>query len=111
VSRSAAIAAYCRECVYDPVVGGTWREQVAVCACTDCPLWCYRPLPRNPPAGVQARDPASLPSWFGAGGHDQAIAALRSDGCAKPDSASVFHARLTAQVGGATTPPGEGGSA
>lgn len=45
-----AVAQMCRECIYDPKSGlGTWREQVAQCACTTCPLWRKRPGPRNGP--------------------------------------------------------------
>ena len=46
MSRQKAINAKCKDCIYDPKSGlGTWRQQVAGCTCTDCPLYPYRPLP------------------------------------------------------------------
>lgn len=45
-SYSAAVAAFCRSCIYDPEARGTWREQVAACADGRCPLHQLRPVPR-----------------------------------------------------------------
>jgi len=39
-----AIAAFCKECIYDPLAGGTWRMQTANCKITTCPLYEHRPL-------------------------------------------------------------------
>lgn len=45
-SLRGAINAKCRECIYDPEAGrGTWRQQVAACTSTRCPLFPVRPLP------------------------------------------------------------------
>jgi hypothetical protein len=46
-SRAAAIAAKCRDCIYDPLSAGTWREQVAACESGNCPLFDVRPVPRT----------------------------------------------------------------
>lgn len=40
-----AINDKCKECVYDPLLPGTWRAQVSNCACLDCPLYSVRPVP------------------------------------------------------------------
>lgn len=42
------VNAKCVECIYDPISGGgTWREQVAACASTKCPLWPIRAASRG----------------------------------------------------------------
>ena len=46
-SRKAAIDAKCKDCTYDPLEVGGWRQQVAACTCTDCPLYAFRPMPRQ----------------------------------------------------------------
>ena len=38
-----AINAKCYSCVYDPLAGGTWLQQVEECRIEDCPLWSVRP--------------------------------------------------------------------
>ncbi len=44
-TRGRAIAAMCKQCLYDPIGGqGTWRQQVEACTSTDCPLWRFRPV-------------------------------------------------------------------
>lgn len=42
-----AINAKCKDCVYDKVERGTWREQVADCGAHTCPLYSVRPVPRS----------------------------------------------------------------
>ena len=43
-SLREAINAKCKDCIYDPLSGqGAWREQVAACTATDCPLYHVRP--------------------------------------------------------------------
>lgn len=39
----AGINAKCKDCIYDPLAGGNWRQQVHACVDTACPLWEYRP--------------------------------------------------------------------
>lgn len=106
MTRSQAIAAKCRECIHDPAAAGTWREQVAICGCADCPLWRYRPLPRSAPPWMASRDPSDLPAGFSGLGHDGAIATLRGNIDAKADSARVGLHRGPCMEGAATTLPG-----
>lgn len=45
MSRTAAINEKCKDCIYDPAVKGTWREQVELCTSEkSCALWPYRPV-------------------------------------------------------------------
>jgi hypothetical protein len=46
-SRTQAINAICKLCIYDPDARGAWREQVATCASANCPAHPVRPVPRN----------------------------------------------------------------
>lgn len=64
MSLRAAINAKCRECVYDPKAGGTWRAQVQACSCADCPLWTHRPrtLAAGTPRQRLVQDSAELTS-------------------------------------------------
>lgn len=41
-SLRAAIDAKCKDCVYDPLERGGWRQQVDACGCTSCPLYDVR---------------------------------------------------------------------
>lgn len=43
-SLRKCIEAKCKDCTYDPLAGGTWREQVEECTVRSCPLWEVRPL-------------------------------------------------------------------
>lgn len=45
-SLRQAINAKCRDCIFDPAVGGNWRKQTHACTVTSCPLWFVRPLSR-----------------------------------------------------------------
>jgi hypothetical protein len=42
-SLRQAIDAKCKDCTYDPYADGRWREQIAACTVTKCPLWSVRP--------------------------------------------------------------------
>jgi len=45
MSRTKAINEKCKDCIYDPKVNGTWREQVELCTSEkSCALWPYRPI-------------------------------------------------------------------
>lgn len=60
MTRQQAINAFCRQCICDPSNGGgTWKEQVAACTATTCPLFAHRPLPRyaSGAAADRWRDP------------------------------------------------------
>jgi hypothetical protein len=76
-SLRAAIDAKCKSCIYDPRSGrGAWREQVAGCSSSSCPLHPVRPLPvkaRNPAAEAQSRGPLVI----AAAGHEEAILARK----------------------------------
>jgi hypothetical protein len=77
LSLRAAIDAMCKSCIYDPGSGnGAWREQVAGCSSSNCPLHSVRPLP------VKARNPAAEPQsggplLIGAADQEQAILARK----------------------------------
>lgn len=43
-SLRGAINAHCRDCVYDPSNGGTWRQQVEDCTVKACSLHSVRPV-------------------------------------------------------------------
>ena len=47
MTRQKAIEAKCKECIYDPLDDGTWRQQVEGCDLVDCSLWEYRPKSRS----------------------------------------------------------------
>ena len=39
----ARVNLMCKECIYDPLEEGRWREQVDACTDRGCPLWPVRP--------------------------------------------------------------------
>ena len=43
-SMKKSIEAKCRDCIYDPMAGGSWRAQVESCTTQSCGLWTVRPL-------------------------------------------------------------------
>jgi hypothetical protein len=43
MSLRKAIDNKCRDCIYDELERGAWREQVARCTIRECPLWPVRP--------------------------------------------------------------------
>lgn len=62
MTRQSAIDAKCKDCLYDPGCGkGTWKEQIAQCMSTTCPLWPYRPAPRGGQWFDPPRDPSRIP--------------------------------------------------
>ena len=102
MTRAQAIAAKCRECIHDPHASGTWREQVATCHCHDCPLWRFRPLPRNAPPWIAAREADNLPADFHRLQHDDAIRRLRGNIAASANGCTVQVIRDTYPHRGAT---------
>ena len=46
MTRQQAIEAKCKDCIYDELDHGTWRQQVERCELTDCALYPYRPKSR-----------------------------------------------------------------
>jgi hypothetical protein len=65
-TRGGAIAAHCKDCIYDPAASGTWREQVAACTAFECALWRFRPVQDKAscPDWIKSRDPADLPDGW-----------------------------------------------
>ncbi len=47
-SLRAAIDDKCRDCIFDPLAVGNWRQQVTLCSVYSCPLWEVRPVSRAP---------------------------------------------------------------
>ncbi len=45
-SLRSAVNAKCRDCIFDRLSAGTWREQVAACVSSNCELHPVRPMPR-----------------------------------------------------------------
>ena len=43
-SKAKAINEMCKDCTYDSMDKGTWREQVQSCNIKRCPLFNFRPL-------------------------------------------------------------------
>lgn len=72
-TRGEAIAAKCRDCLYDDKASGTWRQQVSACHQTDCPLWRVRPLAGGGPDCIRARDPSRLPDNWRDLSHEAAV--------------------------------------
>ena len=48
----------CKDCIYDPTVPGTWRQQVSLCTIKTCPFWDIRAKPTS-------RIPESTLRWYG----------------------------------------------
>lgn len=90
-TRSAGIAAYCKQCIHDSAAFGTWREQVAVCPSTDCPLWRFRPAQdaASCPDWIKSHDPADLPERWARLEQAAAVRAMRADIAAKPNARVV----------------------
>ena len=68
-SMRRAINAMCKDCIFDPMGGGNWRQQVSACSTPSCPLFELRPLSR--PEG------SPKPSTRCARGQDDALASDR----------------------------------
>ena len=45
--QTRAIDAKCKECLYDELADGTWRQQVERCELVECALWKFRPQSRS----------------------------------------------------------------
>lgn len=56
-SYKDAVYAKCKDCCYDPLDRGTWRQQVEACTVKICPLWELRPK-----STVEKEDEICLPS-------------------------------------------------
>lgn len=76
MSLRKAINGKCKDCIYDPLAGGTWLAQVAQCSCIDCPLWPVRPAPKDGSFSNPPRDRARVPSEWLAKPNGEAKSAL-----------------------------------
>jgi len=47
-SLRKAVNAKCKDCIYDNLAPGTWRQQVTLCTVNMCPLWEVRPRAATP---------------------------------------------------------------
>lgn len=63
-TRSAAIAAKCRDCIFDSQAAGTWRQQITVCPATNCALWRFRPLAEGIASCFKSRSADDLPQGW-----------------------------------------------
>lgn len=54
-SLRSAIDAKCKDCIYDDLERGRWREQVDACTVTECPLHAVRTRSTAARACVAAR--------------------------------------------------------
>ena len=58
LTRQQAINAKCKDCSYDHMDVGTWRQQVTICGGIDCALYPYRQVD----SVARAMDTPSLPA-------------------------------------------------
>ncbi len=47
-SLRKVINAKCKDCIYDDLAPGTWRQQVNLCSSYSCSLWPHRPKSASP---------------------------------------------------------------
>jgi len=47
MSLRKVINAKCKDCIYDNLAAGTWRQQVELCSVYSCPIWPVRPVSRG----------------------------------------------------------------
>ena len=48
MSLRAAVNAKCKDCCFDPIEPGRWKQQVEACSVTRCPLYDVRPRSTAP---------------------------------------------------------------
>jgi hypothetical protein len=58
MSLRKAINKNCKNCVYDKIAAGTWRQQVTLCGVNSCALYDVRPKSTRP-------IPESVLSYYG----------------------------------------------
>jgi len=59
ISLRKAINDHCKTCSYDPLNGGTWRQQTEACSVKSCNLYPVRPVPKVK-ASTGAEQPEGL---------------------------------------------------
>jgi len=47
MSLRKAVNDKCRECLYDPLSNGNWRQQITACTSPNCPLFPFRPISKS----------------------------------------------------------------
>ncbi len=104
-TRGEAIAAKCRDCLYDDKALGTWRQQVSACHLTDCPLWRVRPLAGGVPDCIRARDASRLPDDWRDLSHDAAVRIVAGRIDANPRGCAVEAVRDRSRCGSASPYP------
>ena len=72
MTRQQAIEAKCKDCTYDELDDGTWRQQVERCELIECSLWEYRPISRSNMPDM-ARSAAVQPH-YGSGRDQEGVA-------------------------------------
>ena len=60
LTRQQAIDANCKDCNYDELDVGTWRDQIERCSSLQCPFYEYRPLTTATKKGLQRERVASM---------------------------------------------------
>ena len=58
MSLRKAINQHCKDCIYDNLAAGTWRQQVTLCSVPTCALFSVRPKTTYP-------IPESVLSYYG----------------------------------------------
>jgi len=104
-TRGEAIAAKCRDCLYDDRASGTWRQQVSACHLTGCPLWPVRPLAGGVPDFIRARDAARLPADWCDLSHETAVGIIAGRIAATPRGCAVEAIRDLSRCGSASAYP------
>lgn len=68
MSLRKSIDAKCRDCICDETQPGTWREQIAACTSSRCPLWPVRAEPHGGRMANPPRDPEKVTQeWLSMG--------------------------------------------
>ncbi len=73
-SLRKAVNAKCKDCIYDNLCPGTWRQQVTLCTVKECPLWEVRPR-----AASQPLPNAGIGQEMAEKGQSEAVTATQGD--------------------------------
>lgn len=60
LSAQKAIDAKCKDCIYDELDIGTWRDQTTLCPAKSCDLWEYRPLNKASKLAIKEEKVANM---------------------------------------------------
>lgn len=100
LSLRGAIDAKCRDCGAADA-GANWREHIACCPATDCPLWRVRPLSRNAPPWLSSREVTTLPNGWRSLPSGAALALMRNEPDRVPEDSVTPSCGVKARIGGA----------